>query len=289
MLSEAPPTANPETQGESLPEHEHDSYDPVYFAHLFEVEDRHFWFQARNHIISVVVSQVVSRLRGGYRFLEVGCGTGNVLQALEKVCKGGTVIGMDLFGEGLRFARQRVSSPLVQGDIHHNPFGTRFEAIGLFDVLEHLPNDIDVLRELRSMLAPGGALLLTVPAHMSLWSYFDEASHHCRRYEQKELVRKLRSAGYKVEFVSQYMATLFPMIWLGRRLAALVGRRADNGRENASQVEKLATNELRIRPVVNEALGWVLKQEARLITRRRRLPVGTSLLAIARVPAADGR
>lgn len=266
---------------------EHDSYDPSYFSYLFEVEDRHFWFRARNRVISAAVSRVTAHLEPGYRFLEVGCGTGNVLRALEQTCKGGVVIGMDLFGEGLRYARRRVSCPLVQGDVHANPFGTRFEAIGLFDVLEHLPNDVEILRELRGLLKPGGALLITVPAHMSLWSYFDEASHHCRRYEQAELARKLKAAGYKIEFMSQYMATIFPLVWLGRRLAAFTRRKAKNAGESARRTQELTVNELRIRPVVNGILAWLLEQEARLIARRRKLPLGTSLLAVARVPSAE--
>src|SRR5689334_18506816 len=101
---------------------EHDSYDPTYFKYLFEIEDKHFWFRARNRVISAAVARVTARLKPGYRFLEVGCGTGNVLRALEKTCKNGVVVGMDLFGEGLRYARGRVTCPLVQGDIHANPF-----------------------------------------------------------------------------------------------------------------------------------------------------------------------
>jgi ubiquinone/menaquinone biosynthesis C-methylase UbiE len=67
---------------------EHDSYDPSYFSHLFEVEDHHFWFRARNRVITAAVARVKAHLAPGYRFLEVGCGTGNVLRALEQTCKG---------------------------------------------------------------------------------------------------------------------------------------------------------------------------------------------------------
>jgi SAM-dependent methyltransferase len=175
----------------------------------------------------------------------------------------------------------------VQGNIHANPFGIRFEAIGLFDVLEHLPNDVEVLSQLRSMLTPGGALILTVPAHMSLWSYFDEASHHCRRYDQAELARKLKAAGYKVEFMSQYMATIFPLVWVGRRLAAFTRRKVGNGEESARRTHELTIKELRITPIVNGALAWILEQEAHLIARRRKLPLGTSLLAVARTSATN--
>lgn len=101
----------------------------------------------------------------GYRVLNVGCGTGKELRMLEQACPNGVVVGMDLFIEGLHYARQRTSCSLIQGDIHKPPFDTQFNLIVLFDVLEHLPDDVHVLYKLNAMLAPAGALLLTVPAH----------------------------------------------------------------------------------------------------------------------------
>jgi hypothetical protein len=120
--------------------------------------------------------------------------------------------------------------------------------------------------------------MLTAPAHASLWSYFDAASRHYRRYELAEIEAKLTRAGYRIEYATEYMALLFPLVWLGRRLAALTRRRAP--RELA--VRELANAELRITPVVNELLAWLLRGEAALIARRQRLPIGTSLLVIAR-------
>jgi SAM-dependent methyltransferase len=249
------------------------SYDPAFFSKLWQVEDKHFWFRARNILISSVVEQLVNSLPSpsGYRVLEVGCGTGNVLRYLEQVCKKGQVFGLDLFYEGLRFAKQRVTCPLIQADLHHPPFSTRFDIVAMFDVLEHIPDDLDILSSLHTFLAPEGMLILTVPAHMSLWSYFDEASHHCRRYEPLELEQKLNQTGFKVEFITPYMTSIFPLVWLGRRLASL----------KQGKVDELASNELRITPVVNEVIAWVLSLETKFTLSRRRLPTGTSLLALA--------
>ena len=264
----------------------HASYDPTYFAPLFAIEDRHFWFRTRNRVIATLVSQITAGLAPGYRVLEIGCGTGNVLRVLEQACQQGTVIGMDLFAEGLQYARQRTSCSLVQGDMHTPPFGTQFDLIGLFDLLEHLADDMQVLRDLHAMLAPEGVLLLTMPAHPSLWSYFDEASRHCRRYESAQLESKLIGTGYRIEYMTQYMASIFPLVWLKRRLAALIDRRPAG---DAGRTHDLASSELRVMPVVNDLLSLVLAQETRLIARRRRLLVGTSLLAVAhKDSAADG-
>jgi SAM-dependent methyltransferase len=249
------------------------TYDPTFFGPLFAIEDRHFWFRTRELAITRLVGSLTSDLAPGYRVLEVGCGTGHVLRALESVCTGGTVVGF----EGLAFARTRTRCDLVQGDVRQPPFRVPFELVGAFDVLEHLDDDVGALRDLRALLATDGALLLSVPAHPQLWSYFDDAAQHKRRYTRAELARKVGAAGLRIVYLSHYMASLVPLVWLGRRLAgALGGRRGDPGRGAA-----LTVSEFKITPVVNDLLAWVLRRELELVGRGR-LPVGTSLIAVAR-------
>jgi len=248
------------------------SYDPAFFELISAIEDRHFWFRSRNSIISCLVRQITGKMEPGYLVLEVGCGTGNVLNGLKDVCSDGVVIGMDLFLEGLKHARRRTSCPLVRGDVQSLPFAKKFNLVGLFDVLEHLPDDMRVLADIHSLLTEDGLLILTVPAHPSLWSNFDESSHHCRRYEFDELKNKLIQSGYEIEYLTYYMASIFPFVWFERRLKGLIDRRSANDQ---------ASDELRIVPIVNEMFAWLLAQEARLIISRKSIPFGTSLIAIA--------
>ena len=255
-----------------------ESYDPDFFPHLAEIEDRHFWFKARRQVVGSLLAQVTIGLPPGYRVLEVGCGTGNVLRVIERACRGGVAVGVDLFAEPLRYARRRSSCLLVQADVHALPFRTEFSVIGLFDVLEHLPDDEQVLSDLGSLLLPGGALLLTVPARKSLWSHFDEAARHCRRYELAELRRKLERTGYQVEYLTHYMAMVFPLIWGWRRLAAMRGLRSNS----AERARELTVRELRISPALNEVLHLLLALESRLLARRKILPIGSSLIAVCR-------
>ena len=258
------------------------SYDADFFTPLFAVEDHHFWFRSRNQVISSLVENEVLRLPAGYRVLEVGCGTGNVLRELGRVCKNGQVIGMDLFIEGLEYARRRVGQGLVQGDMHAPPFGIKFNLVGLFDVLEHLPDDQHVLDDLYTMLASGGVLLLTVPAFPSLWSYFDEASHHVRRYRLEELQSRLEQAGFKVEIASYYMMSIFPLVWVQRKLAP--GRWQVQDPASEQDAHDRTVDDLKIVPVANQALVVLLGLEARWLKSGRRLPFGTSLLALGRKP-----
>jgi SAM-dependent methyltransferase len=252
-------------------------YDPAYFDQLFRIEDRHFWFHTRNRILAALVAQIASSFPEGGKVLEIGCGNGNVLRHLQRACDGHLVVGMDAFEEGLQIARRRNCPRLVQGDATQHPFRSQFDLVGLFDVLEHVPEDERLLEQIRRILRPAGVLLLTVPARQSLWSYFDEASGHCRRYELDGLRGKLQQTGYQLEYITPYMLTLLPLMWLGRRVAGLT-----SSLRRDSSPTGMALREMRLTPGVNGLLRFLLAREIPRIVERRGLPFGTSLLAVAR-------
>lgn len=252
------------------------AFDPAFFTELARVEDRHFWFRARNVLIEGLARRLVSGLSPGYRVLELGCGDGNVLRHLSRACSRGLTIGMDFFDEGLLLARQRSGCPLVRGDARCSPFGRGFQVIGMFDVLEHLSDDMRMLADVAALLEPGGRLLLTVPARRSLWSYFDEACHHFRRYEKQELRDKLGQAGLEVLHVSYFMCCIYPLLWMTRRLL----RQSSSAPTERADV--VARREFKIVPVINEAIAAMLSMEAIWVSRGNHLPIGTSLLAVAR-------
>jgi SAM-dependent methyltransferase len=252
-------------------------YDPVFFDRLARIEDEHFWFRARNELIFTITRKLSSSLKPCDFVVEVGCGTGNVLRALERACRESKVIGMELWFEGLRYARTRSRAALVQGDIRNLPFSRSFDLVAMFDVLEHIPEDQETLCSVHDSLRPGGALLLTVPAHQFLWSHFDEAAGHCRRYSEQSLRQKLKNAGFQVDFVTQFMASLFLAMWGYRKLSGL--------RKNSTSAEELTNEEFQIIPVVNPIMASVLSAEVKWLSRGHALPIGTSLLAVARKAA----
>jgi len=253
-------------------------YDPRRYQWLATIADRHFWFRARNRVIAALGARLIARLPSGFRVLEIGCGTGNVLRVLERLCGWGVVVGLDLYNEGLHFARRHTHCLLVQGDARALPFGCEFDVVCAFDVLEHFNDDADVLSKISALLKPRGALLLTVSAHMSLWSYFDDATGHCRRYSRSLLAARLADSGYSVEFLSEYMASILPLIWFGRRVVGVARRRF---RERISPAE-LTHRDFRIIPGLNDLLALLLSLEAVWLARKHRLPFGASLLAVAR-------
>lgn len=254
-----------------------ESYDPHYFEPLFAAEEKHFWFVARNKVISSLARKALVDINKP-AILEVGCGTGNVLQSLEKEFPSANLTGMDLFSEGLRFARQRTQCRLIQADLASPPLKMKFDLVGMFDVLEHIKEDQSVVRQIFHLVKPGGLFMVTVPADPRLWSYFDLASRHVRRYTLDGLRQTILQAGFIEEFLSPYIAITYPAIWLGRKAIDTAIASQD------LQVQHHAEKEFRIIPVVNEIVCAVLSLESAWLSYGRKLPFGSSLVMLARKP-----
>ncbi len=254
-----------------------ESYDPHYFEPLFAAEERHFWFVARNKVISSLAHKALTGIKTP-AILEVGCGTGNVLQSLEKEFSSANLTGMDLFSEGLRFAHQRTKCGLIQADLAAPPLNTKFDLVGMFDVLEHIKEDQAAVRQIFKLVKPGGLFMVTVPADPHLWSYFDIASRHARRYTLNSLRQTIIQAGFTEEFLSPYIAFTYPALWIGRKAidSAIASQEL--------QVHHQAEKEFRIIPVVNEIVCVILSLEAAWLTKGRKLPFGSSLVMLARKP-----
>lgn len=241
-------------------------YDAEIFAELAALEDESFWFRARNRLLVRLTRQLS---QPGDRFLEIGCGTGYVLQALANEC-GLTVTGSELFEEGLGFARQRLpEAEFSVLDARQMPYREEFDLAGAFDVLEHIDDDIGVLRGLRGALRAGGHLLVTVPQHRWLWSDADDYAHHVRRYRRPELVERIEDAGFEVLRVSSFVTSLLPLM-----LASRLRRQRKGSYDLASELVPPAP--------INRSLEWMLNRECDLIARGVNLPAGGSLVAVAR-------
>jgi SAM-dependent methyltransferase len=252
---------------------------PFYFERFLTIEAVHFWFALRRQVMARVLARLVAGRAPGYRVLEVGCGIGGMLEAMRQVCAGGRVVGLDLALAGAFLTRARTRLPALQADVAQPPFGVEFDVICMFDVLEHIADDELVLRRLRDLLARRGALVLTVPASPSLWSYYDDAVGHHRRYRKAELAAKLTAAGFEIDYLSPYMIALWPIIYLKRWWSGLATHRR---RRTADELHELALADLTpLHPAVNRLGTLLLAAEPGLIARRHQLPFGSSLLAIA--------
>lgn len=243
-------------------------YDPSFYAELSTLEDHNFWFRSRNRLIVRTLRRYTPALSA---WLEIGCGTGQVLRAVGEAFPRARLAGSELFVEGLTFARQRVpSAHLMQMDATAIPYADEFDAIGAFDVLEHIDGDRAVIAEIRHALKPGGVAVFTVPQHPWLWSHQDVMAHHVRRYRRGELEHKLDSQGLHVRYTTSFVSLLLPLLLLSRR--ARPSHTTDPFRE------------LRIGSLANGLLGSMMTVEAGLLRAGMRFPIGGSRLVVAVKP-----
>ncbi len=252
------------------------SFNPDDFARLRAVEDTHFWFVSRNDVLAAALSTLPRNGSGPQSILEIGCGTGNTLRVLRHAFPHASIVGVDPFYAGLQLARTRCDAHLIQAQIERLPFRKPFALISLFDVLEHVDDDVGALTAIRRLLEPGGVVLMTVPADPSLWSRLDEESGHFRRYSERQLRSVVEAAGLRVEYASHFMAMTYPIVWLSRRLDRWMSPARSVDRRPAIE------RELRVPFAINTAFRQLLRVESSAIRHRRGLPFGASLLAMIR-------
>ena len=235
------------------------------FDQLADIEAGHWWFRSRNRILLWVLKKYVSRFEN---FLEVGCGTGFVIQAVHKHYPNAVLCGSDYFEQGLVHARKRLPSVnFTQLDARKMDEKELYDVIGAFDVIEHISEDELVLSNLFRALKGGGALLVTVPQHRWLWSAVDEYSGHVRRYTRLELIDKVAKSGLSVDYVTSFVSLLVPLMWFSRL-------RSSNTNDNSMY-------EFKIPNWLNSLLEMIMSFELGLLKIGMRLPFGGSLFLLA--------
>jgi len=249
---------------------EHDAY-----VEMAATEQAHWWFRGRRQILAAVIARL--QLPKAARILELGSGTGGNFQMLQRFGQL-TAVETNALARALSL---RNAWGMVEVKAGFLPDGLpelgKFDLICLFDVLEHVEQDEASLRVVRELLAPGGAVVITVPAFAKLWGLHDVQMHHKRRYERAELAAKLSQAGFLIPEISYSNMFLFPAALLMRGADALAQRL---GRRKASGTATLPY-------LLNEAFAAIFGAE-RFFIGRMRLPIGLSLLAVVRAaPPAD--
>lgn len=236
---------------------------------LIPYEASLFWFRTRNRLVNSVLDHYFCSAE---TILEIGCGAGSVLTAIGQARPKMSLFGTDIHISSLRLARKRLPrAALMQSDANRLPFRSEFDVVGAFDLLEHLEDDLHVLRQLREALRPGGGVIITVPQHSWLWSPTDRFASHLRRYSQSDLKAKMETTGFRVVVTTSFITLLLPLMYLSRLKLKMRSRRTDRER---------FLSELRIAGKLNHALEMVCLAEEWLIGNRVRLPVGGSLLAV---------
>ncbi len=241
-------------------------------------EDRHWWFAGRTWSLLNMLDRVIEP-DGKKRVVDIGCGAGNMFHHLTRY---GPVVGVDNNPKPLVVARER-GYDVREGPAESLPLDDEsFDLVSLLDTVEHCDDDIAVLRECYRVCAPGGYLVITVPAFSWLWSHNDELNAHKRRYTAAELVEKLKRVGFRIKRMTYNNFFVFPMaaslILLRRRSKQEPELGSPHFDDESYQVEMEPAP-----PLLNTLLSGVTWTESQVL-RWLNLPLGTSIIGIAQKP-----
>jgi len=230
--------------------------------------EKHFWRVGRRHILLELIEKHAPAARSGERrrLLDIGGACSILSQELSRF---GDVTMVEPDEPTAMFAKEKFGLDVRVGQLPDKmPVEGPFDVITLFDVIEHIEDDNAALGAVRDLLRPGGLLVVTVPALMLLWSDFDVANHHFRRYEKAGLRAVIERSGFEIERLSYFSSLLFPLVAVERGLQRLRG------------VKPTAEYDVKVPPApINQAMLGVMEVE-RVLLRKVDMPIGSSLLAI---------
>jgi SAM-dependent methyltransferase len=229
---------------------------------MADLEDSHWWYRARRLIISELILRLVPVHSD---IIDYGAGNGGTADALREL--GYEVVAADVSEGALEACRTRGLSTI---DLKEESLRSgSADCVLAGDVLEHVSDDVALLRSLRHALRTGGLLIVTVPAYEFLWGGEDYVSEHVRRYTRRTLLQRLDLAGLRPVWCSYFNTLLFPAIASIRITKRLLFPH-----------EMYRSDVVRSPHWENESLFRLFACERHLL-RWIRFPVGASLLAVA--------
>jgi len=249
------------------------SYPETDSEEFFQLEDRSFWFQHRNACILAAVAAFPPA--SGKAIFDIGGGNGFVAAALQQA--GRDVVLVEPGAAGAARARQRGIKTVICASLEAVGFSPgALGAVGLFDVIEHVEDDVAFLSSVRRLVVEKSLLYATVPAHRALWSDEDVTAGHFRRYSIRSISDALSRAGFNVIYGTYIFRPLPVPIFLRRSLPfRLCPDRQLSKRRIVASDHDAATG------IIGWALRRILAPEIRMIAHSRRMRFGGSVLIVA--------
>lgn len=185
------------------------------YANLERVERDHWYYVGKRALVQAWIARV-RPLGSDDVLLDCGAGTGRFAAELDTRCR---VLVLDDHDVALQLlhARFRADQVLTLEDGRIPLADGSLDYVTALDVLEHVPDDVAVVRDFHRVLKPGGVAVVTVPASMALWSDWDEVLHHFRRYHRRGLVALFDDTQWEIVHVNYTNVVLYPAVWLVRR------------------------------------------------------------------------
>jgi len=193
------------------------------FDDVVKFEEKHFWMSARRFYLRRIFNEFV-KLEDA--ILEIGAGTGYVAKYLINHGYRNYAIG-DIHKRGLVLSGDYAYRHKYQFNLMRTVFTEHFDVVGMFDVLEHISDDDSTVKNINKMLKKGGRVIVTVPAHMWLWSKQDAIAYHRKRYEIKELKELFLRNGFNILKISGFFFSLIPFMYLRKIINCDDGKISD--------------------------------------------------------------
>jgi SAM-dependent methyltransferase len=241
----------------------------------FKIEDKSFWFQHRNACIVELVKRFPPR--GSGPIFDVGGGNGYVARGLMDA--GWDVVLVEPGPAGARNAKKRGLQHVVCATTQSAGFKPgSMPAIGVFDVVEHIEDDVAFLRHLHDLLEPGGMLYLTVPAYNCLWSDEDVYADHYRRYGMRGLRNLCSESDFEVKLLTGIFKWLITPIFLFR---AMPYRLLGKSKKTIGDLKAISADHT-LPPWLKPLASASQAKERRLVSESQTVSFGASLLLAAR-------
>lgn len=235
-----------------------------------EVQKQSFWYQHRNNCLK----ELLNSFPPAGTVLEVGAGDGFVSLGLQQA--GIQVVAIEPDMEHARNAKRCGIDCVISARFEDIEWKPACAGGGvLFDVLEHIEDDVALLRQVKRLLKLGGRLYVSVPAYGWLWSKEDDEANHLRRYTLDTLRKRLEMAGFVVEYATYFFAVLVIPILLLRSFPSRLGIR-----KNRTHLSNCREHQPKI-PVVTNALNYFLSREVQAIRNKSIKLFGASCLVVA--------
>jgi SAM-dependent methyltransferase len=199
----------------------HARMDAAEYTNIAALETEHWYYSGKRRFVREWI-QKARPVAAADLLLDCGAGTGLFAQEMEKHCR---VLVLDDHEEALRILRTRFRPEQIlslAGDRVPLPDGS-LEYVTALDVLEHVPDDRAVVRGFHRLLKPGGLAVVTVPASMALWSDWDVALHHFRRYDRPQLRALFPAEEWEIVHANYTNVLVYPAVWAVRKWRAWRG------------------------------------------------------------------
>jgi len=261
--------------------HRDEEYGQSGFDMLFQMQESHFWYRGRHRFLLAAVDRYTRSQQAPLSAVDLGGGVGGWLRYLadRRADRFQPLALADSSDTALTLAKNALpaSAQRYQIDLMNLGWENQWDCAFLLDVIEHLPDDTEAVRQAAQALKPGGYLFITTPALKQFWNYNDELAHHLRRYNRNDYRDLAARTGLELCDARYFMFFLSPLYLLSRIKPGIAKMSDEEKKALVLKQHAIPANP------INTTLSAIFSAET-LVGHWMRFPWGTSILGVFRKP-----